>query len=66
MRSERINLSGVAFLVLLLCGAKKLGIFHHEPTRTDEQIDQIFKDTIQNQQFDFELFTCAEGNVYEL
>jgi phosphoribosyl 1,2-cyclic phosphodiesterase len=49
-----------------MCGAKKLGIFHHEPTRTDEQIDQILKDTIQNQQFDFEVFMCAEGNVYEL
>lgn len=49
-----------------MCGAKKLGIFHHEPTRTDEQLDQIFKDAIQNQQLDFEVFMCAEGNVYDL
>ncbi|RIW17000.1 MBL fold metallo-hydrolase [Algoriphagus lacus] len=49
-----------------MCEVKKLAVFHHEPTRTDEQIDQILKDALQNQKLDFEVEMCAEGNVYEL
>lgn len=49
-----------------MCQVKKLAVFHHEPTRTDEQIDQVFKDAQQNQSLNFEVEMCAEGNVYEL
>jgi phosphoribosyl 1,2-cyclic phosphodiesterase len=49
-----------------MCQVKKLAVFHHEPTRTDEQIDQILKDALQNQQLDFEVAMCMEGTVYEL
>lgn len=49
-----------------MCEVKKLAVFHHEPTRTDDQIEQILKDALQNQNLDFEVEMCAEGNVYEL
>ncbi len=49
-----------------MCQVKKLAVFHHEPTRTDEQVDQVLKDALQNQALDFEVEMCAEGNVYEL
>jgi phosphoribosyl 1,2-cyclic phosphodiesterase len=49
-----------------MCGVKKLSVFHHEPARSDEQIDQMLKDAISGEELDFELEMCAEGNEYDL
>lgn len=49
-----------------MCKVKKLAVFHHEPTRNDEQIDQMLKDALQNKVPGFEVEMCAEGNVYDL
>ncbi|MBC6367293.1 MBL fold metallo-hydrolase [Algoriphagus sp. AK58] len=55
-----------ALLFANMCKVKKLSIFHHEPTRTDEQIESMYRDAVREGNFGFEIEMCAEGNVYEL
>jgi phosphoribosyl 1,2-cyclic phosphodiesterase len=47
--------------------AKKLGLFHHDPQRTDHQIDSL-KETYRDifQKFGLEVFPCAEKMEVEL
>ncbi|WP_332912099.1 MBL fold metallo-hydrolase [Algoriphagus boritolerans] len=49
-----------------MCKVKRLALFHHEPTRSDEQLEQMLKKSTQNLKLDFEVELCAEGMVYEL
>lgn len=49
-----------------MCGVKKLALFHHEPTRSDEQLEHMLKESTQHLKLDFEVELCAEGTVYEL
>lgn len=48
-----------------ICKVKKLAVFHHEPTRSDEQIDQMLKEALRNRIMTFEVEMCAEGNEYD-
>ncbi|WP_268035476.1 MBL fold metallo-hydrolase [Algoriphagus sp. PAP.12] len=48
-----------------LAQVKRLSIFHHEPTNTDEQLDEILRRNIEGKDFDFEIEMCKEGQVYE-
>jgi phosphoribosyl 1,2-cyclic phosphodiesterase len=48
-------------------GVKRLGLFHHDPDRTDEQIDRQVewcKDYIRDRGSNLECFACAEGDNY--
>lgn len=49
-----------------MCKVKKLALFHHEPVRSDEQLEQMLKESTQNLDLNFDVEMCAEGNVYEL
>jgi phosphoribosyl 1,2-cyclic phosphodiesterase len=43
-------------------GAKSLALFHHDPTRTDAQVDQLTAAArIKGLAFDLEVFAAAEG-----
>lgn len=48
-----------------MCRVKKLALFHHEPIRSDAQLDQMLKESTQNLNLKFEVELCAEGKVYE-
>ncbi|WP_051315168.1 MBL fold metallo-hydrolase [Algoriphagus terrigena] len=49
-----------------MCKVKKLAIFHHEPSRSDLEIEQMLQDSLGNEELDFEVQMCAEGNEYNL
>ena len=49
-----------------MCRVKRLGIFHHEPMRTDEQLDEMLENSLRVQTPDFPVEMCAEGMVYQL
>lgn len=49
-----------------LCRVKKLALFHHDPAHTDEQLDALYNDYMNDKSFDFEIVMCAEGDRYEL
>ncbi|WP_111671297.1 MBL fold metallo-hydrolase [Algoriphagus litoralis] len=49
-----------------MCKVKKLALFHHEPIRSDEQLDQMLLDSTQNLKLNFEVEICAEGKTYDL
>ena len=49
-----------------MCGVKKLAIFHHEPARSDDQIDQMLAAAVHGKDIGFEVEMCAEGNEYEM
>ena len=55
-----------AILFAKMCQVKKLSVFHHEPTRTDEQVYRLLQEVLQQGDLNFELEMCAEGNTYEL
>jgi ribonuclease BN (tRNA processing enzyme) len=45
-------------------GVKKLGLFHHDPDRTDDEIDHLVdwcRDYIKEKRSSLECFACAEG-----
>jgi phosphoribosyl 1,2-cyclic phosphodiesterase len=48
-----------------MCRVKKLSLFHHEPVRSDEQLDHMLKESTQNLKLNFDVELCAEGNIYE-
>jgi ribonuclease BN (tRNA processing enzyme) len=48
-----------------MCKVKKLSLFHHEPVRSDVQLEQMLKESTQNLNLKFDVELCAEGNVYE-
>lgn len=48
-----------------MCRVKKLSLFHHEPVRSDEQLDHMLKESTQNLKLNFNVELCAEGNIYE-
>lgn len=49
-----------------MCKVKRLALFHHEPTRSDEQLEQMLKESTQHLNLDFDVGLCAEGTVYDL
>lgn len=44
-------------------GVKRLALFHHDPSRTDDELDAISQEA---QNPDFEVFAAREGQVIEL
>jgi len=48
-----------------MCRVKKLSLFHHEPVRSDEQLDQMLKESTHQLKLNFDVELCAEGNIYE-
>ena len=49
-----------------LAGVKKMIFFHHDPTHTDEELQQLFANTIQYHNTDFEVELGEEGKSYIL
>ena len=49
-----------------LCKVKSLQLIHHEPTRTDGEIEQMLKDSLPNHALDFEVGMCAEGDEFQV
>ncbi|SFN58227.1 Phosphoribosyl 1,2-cyclic phosphodiesterase [Algoriphagus ornithinivorans] len=47
-----------------MCKVKRLAVFHHEPTNTDQQLDEILMNNLKDQTFDFQIEMCMEGNTY--
>lgn len=53
----------------LEAGVKRLGLFHHDPNRTDDELDRIVdecRERIQKAGSTLECFGCAEGMVLEV
>lgn len=49
-----------------LCKVKRLEIIHHEPTRTDTEIEKMLAATQQDGHLGLEVQMCAEGDEFEL
>jgi phosphoribosyl 1,2-cyclic phosphodiesterase len=49
-----------------ICKVKRLGIFHHEPMRTDEMLEDMLEISLRVQKPKFPVEMCAEGMVYQL
>lgn len=50
-------------------GVKRLGLFHHDPERTDDDLDQQVewcRRELRNEKDSLDCFACAEGMVLEL
>jgi phosphoribosyl 1,2-cyclic phosphodiesterase len=60
---------GEAVELALQAGVKRLGLFHHDPDRTDEHLDEIvagLRATIATRGQTLDCFAVAEGAVYNL
>ena len=49
-----------------MCEVKKLALFHHDPSHTDDQLEEFFISETKGMTCDFEVHLCAEGNKYDL
>jgi phosphoribosyl 1,2-cyclic phosphodiesterase/DNA-binding response OmpR family regulator len=63
--------STVEYLVDMACdaGVKRLALFHHDPMRTDDQLDAVVKaarERAARQGSSLEIFAAAEGQLIEL
>jgi phosphoribosyl 1,2-cyclic phosphodiesterase/DNA-binding response OmpR family regulator len=63
--------STVEYLVDIACdaGVKRLGLFHHDPMRTDEQLDKVVEEARERAArlgSPMEIFAAAERQVIEL
>jgi len=63
--------STVEYLVDIACdaGVKRLALFHHDPMRTDEQLDKVVeaaRERAARQGSKLEIFAAAEGQLIEL
>ena len=50
-------------------GVKKLFFFHHDPQRTDKQLDFIvdhYRKTVKEKGYDIEIFAAKEGETFEV
>jgi phosphoribosyl 1,2-cyclic phosphodiesterase len=50
-------------------GVKRLGLFHHDPDRSDDELDRqsdLCRQHIQEAGSPVECFACSEGNVIEV
>jgi ribonuclease BN (tRNA processing enzyme) len=55
--------------VAIEAGARRLALFHHEPTHADDDIDRMVDESRQRARdagSNLELFAAAEGNGVEL
>jgi len=50
----------------ILSGVKKMLLFHHDPAHTDEQLQQLFAESMQNRTLNFEVELAAEGKSFKL
>lgn len=48
----------------IMTNVKKLLLFHHEPMHTDEQLQNLFSETIKNKDLPFEIELAEEGKSY--
>ncbi|MCT4623601.1 MAG: MBL fold metallo-hydrolase [Schleiferiaceae bacterium] len=49
-----------------MCNVKKLAFFHHDPHRTDDQLESILGELKGTENTNVETEMCAEGSVYQL
>lgn len=49
-----------------ICKVKKLAIFHHEPMHSDHELEHILENSLKNQELDFEVSLCSEGDEFEI
>ena len=47
-------------------GVKRLALFHHDPNRSDDALDEFARCAQTNGRFDFELFTAAQGMTVQV
>lgn len=48
------------------CEVKHLLTFHHDPSHTDEQLDELFKEAVQTEKPQFKVTAAREGAEFEL
>lgn len=49
-----------------MTGVKKLLLFHHDPSHSDEQLREMLKKEMNGEKYNFEIGIAAEGDKYEL
>ena len=49
-----------------LTGVKKMLLFHHDPMHTDEQLQKLYNENMQNRNLSFEVELAEEGKSYDL
>lgn len=50
----------------ILAGVKKMLFFHHDPTHTDDQLRQLYAESIYNRKLNFGVELAREGKSYSL
>ena len=50
----------------IAAGVKKLVLFHHDPTHSDEMLDRLFDELEKSRELPFELVRAVEGGVFRL
>jgi phosphoribosyl 1,2-cyclic phosphodiesterase len=48
------------------CGAKRLLIFHHDPSNTDEQLEAMFREFQDNHTYEFPIELAKQDSIIEL
>ena len=49
-----------------MCKVKQVALFHHDPSRTDKQLDSILADLKYHNEAGVEISICAEGDFFFL
>ena len=49
-----------------LSKVKKMVLFHHDPSNSDDQLEAMFQDSIEKEHIDFELILGMENQVFNL
>lgn len=47
-----------------LANVKKMVLFHHDPTKSDEQLETMFNENVQNENLDFEVVMAKENDIF--
>lgn len=48
------------------CKVKKLAIFHHDPLNSDDRLEEIYKEGIEQTKPSYPVIICKEGEEFEL
>lgn len=48
------------------CRVKKLAIFHHDPLNSDDRLEEIYKEGIEQTKPSYPVIICKEGEEFEL
>jgi len=49
-----------------LAEVKKLLLYHHDPNHSDQQLEQIYNDFMEDKSFNFDVHLAVEGSVFDL